>query len=102
MPFTLRLWNLAEAEYYRLCAAKEIAVRAEDSALAAGAVSDVCRKTVPEGTVTKIVFSAGLKLWEAPLSLSVEAGEGLLLPRFCTISLSNFLFVKYDDIFFPQ
>ena len=27
MPFTLRLWNLAEAEYYRLCAAKEIAVR---------------------------------------------------------------------------
>ena len=74
MPFTLRLWNLAEAEYYRLCAAKEIAVRAEDSVLAAGSVSDVCRKTVPEGTVTEIVFSAGLKLWEAPVSLSVEAG----------------------------
>ena len=36
MPFTLRLWNLAEAEYYRLCAAKEIAVQAEDSVLAAG------------------------------------------------------------------
>ncbi len=81
MPLTLRLWNLAEAEYYRLCAAKEIAVRAEDSVLAAGAVSDVCRKTVPEGTVTEIVFSAGLKLWEAPVSLSVEAGEGLLLLR---------------------
>ena len=77
MPFTLRLWNLAEAEYYRLCAAKEIAVRAEDSVLAAGTVSDVCRKTVPEGTVTEIVFSAGLKLWEAP----VKAGEGLLLLR---------------------
>ena len=45
-----------------------------DSVLAAGRISDVCRGTVPEGTVTEAVFSAGLDLWEAPVSLSVEAG----------------------------
>ncbi len=74
MPFTLRIWNLAESDYYRLCAAGRIAVSSVDSVLAAGAVSDVYRHAVPEGTLTEIVFSAGLKLWEAPVSLSVEAG----------------------------
>ncbi len=74
MPFTLRIWNLAESDYYRLCAAGRIAVSSEDSVLAAGAVSDVYRHAVPEGTLTEIVFSAGLLLWEAPVSLSVEAG----------------------------
>ena len=29
---------------------------------------------MPEGTVTEVLFSAGLRLWEAPVSLSVEAG----------------------------
>ena len=74
MPFTLRLWNLAESDYHLLSAAKEISVLHEDSVLAAGQVSDVCRGTVPEGTVTEVVISAGLPLWEAPVSLSVEAG----------------------------
>ena len=74
MPFTLRIWNLAESDYYRLCAAGKIAVSSVDSVLAAGAVSDVYRHAVPEGTLTEVVFSAGLKLWEAPVSLSVEAG----------------------------
>ena len=74
LPFTLRLWNLSDSDYYLLSAAKEISVMHEDSVLAAGEISDICRGAVPEGTVTEIVFSAGLRLWEAPVSLTVEAG----------------------------
>ena len=74
MPFTLRIWNLPDAEYYKLTAAKELSVFHDDSMLAAGMISDICRVTVPEGQVTEIVFSSGLRLWEAPVSLSVEAG----------------------------
>ncbi len=74
MPFVLRLWNLAEADYLLLCSAKVLSVRSGDSVLASGSVSDVCRRAVPEGRVTETVFAAGLNLWEAPVSLSVEAG----------------------------
>ena len=74
MPFTLRIWNLSDSEYYKLAAAKELSVFHDDSMLAAGMISDICRGTVPEGQVTEIVFSSGLRLWEAPVSLSVEAG----------------------------
>jgi len=74
MPFTLRLWNLAEEEYLKLEAAKTLAVLHGNSVLACGTVSDVYRKTIPEGTLTEAVFAAGLSLWEAPVSLSVEAG----------------------------
>ena len=74
MPFTLRLWNLSDSDYYLLSAAKQVSVRHGDSVLAAGDISDVYRGVVPEGRVTEVVFSAGLSLWEAPVSLSVEAG----------------------------
>lgn len=74
MPFVLRLWNLAEADYLLLCSAKVLSVRNGDSVLASGTVSDVCRRAVPEGRVTEAVFAAGLNLWEAPVSLGVEAG----------------------------
>ena len=74
MPVTLRLWNLADSDYYLLSAAKRISVRHGDSVLASGTVSDVCRHSVPEGRLTEVIFSAGLFLWEAPVSLSVEAG----------------------------
>ncbi len=74
MPFVLRLWSLSDEAYYSLSAAKEISVVHEESVLAAGMVTDCCRRAVPEGTVTEIVFSAGICLWEAPVSLSVEAG----------------------------
>lgn len=74
LPFTLRLWNLAESDYNLLASAKQVSVSHEDSILAYGQISDVCRGTVPEGTVTEIVFSPGLSLWEALVSLSVEAG----------------------------
>ena len=74
MPFTLRLWNLADEDYWMLSAAKEVSVVHDDSVLAAGMVTDVCRSAVPEGIMTEVVFSAGIGLWEAPVSLSVEAG----------------------------
>ena len=74
MPFTLKLWNLPDSEYYKITAAKEIAVFHNDSILASGTISDICRGSVPEGQVTEVVFSEGLRLWEAPVSLAVEAG----------------------------
>ena len=74
MPFTLRLWNLSDSDYYLLAGAKGISVLHDDSVLAAGSISDLCRRTVPEGMITEVVFSAGLNLWSAPVSLSVEAG----------------------------
>ena len=74
MPFTLRLWNLAESDYLALWAAKNLSVRHDDAILAAGRVSDVYLRLVPEGRITEVVFAAGLGLWEAPVSLSVEAG----------------------------
>ena len=74
MPFTLRLWNLPDSGMQQLAAAKEITVLREDSILAAGQTADVCRMTGSEGAVTEVVFSAGLRLWEVPVSLSVEAG----------------------------
>lgn len=72
MPFRLRLWNLPDKN--PLTAAKEISVLHDGSVLASGTVSDVFRRAVPDGTVTEVLFSAGLRLWEAPVSLSVEAG----------------------------
>ena len=74
MPFTLRLWNLSEQERGLLSSAREISVLHDGSVLAAGIITDTCCETVPEGTVTETVFSAGIRLWESPVSLSVEAG----------------------------
>ena len=74
MPFTLRLWNLADSGFRQVSAARELSVSHGGSVLAAGRSSDVFRRTVPEGTVTEVVFAAGLELWETPVSLSVEAG----------------------------
>ena len=74
MPFILRLWNLADSDYHMLRAAAGISVMHGQSVLAAGRVSDVYLRLVPEGKITEVVFAAGLGLWEAPVSLSVEAG----------------------------
>ena len=72
--FTLQAWNLSEEEVFRLRNTKQLAVCRGDSCLASGSVSDVFRRTVPEGTVTTAAFSLGLDLWETPVSLRVEAG----------------------------
>ena len=74
MPFTLRLWNLADSDYHALCAAKNLSVHHDDSILAYGKISDVYLQIVPEGKITEVVFAAGLWLWETPVSLGVEAG----------------------------
>lgn len=74
LPFMLRIWNLSDPDYYLISSAGRISVQHDDSVLAAGTVSNVYRRAVSEGTVTEIVFSPGLPLWEAPVSLSVEAG----------------------------
>ncbi len=74
LPFTLRLWNLGDPDYFRLCAAGSVSVVCDGSVLAFGRVSDVYRRSVPEGTVCEVVFSPGLDLWEAPVSLGVGPG----------------------------
>ena len=74
MPFTLKIWNLSESDYYLLTAAKEISVSSAGSILASGTVSDVYWGMTPEGKVTEVIFSPVIRLWEAPVSLSVEAG----------------------------
>ena len=74
MPFTLKIWNLSESDYYLLSAAKEISVSSDGSILASGTVSDVYWGMTPEGKVTEVIFSPVIRLWEAPVSLSVEAG----------------------------
>ena len=75
MPYTLRLWNLPEDQYLLLSRAKYLSVEHEGSVLAAGDAADVFRYLTKEGTVTVVCFSLGLKLWKAPVSLSLEAGK---------------------------
>ena len=74
MPFMMRLWNVGESDYNGIAAAKAVSVLSGESVLASGEIADVCRRSVPEGTMTEIAFSQGLRLWEAPVSLPVEAG----------------------------
>ena len=73
-PYTLRILNLSDNGVGQLYAAKELTVLRDNSLLAYGRVSAVFRRNVPEGVITEAVFSPGLALWEAPVSLSVEAG----------------------------
>ena len=74
LPYTLRLLNLPDSGTGLLYAARNLSVLRDGSLLAWGRVSAVLRRTVPEGKLTEVVFSPGLPLWEAPVSLSVEAG----------------------------
>ena len=74
--FLLECWNLSASDVFRLQNTRELSVTRGDSCLAYGKVSDVFRRTVPEGTVTTAAFSLGLDLWEAQVSLSVPAGTG--------------------------
>ena len=75
--FTLQAWNLSDADVFRLMNTRELSVLHGESCLAFGIVSDVFRQTVPEGTITTVAFSLGLNLWEATVSLSVEAGTSV-------------------------
>jgi len=77
LSFLLRVWNLSDDGYYALFAAKQLFVLRDDAVLASGKVSDVYRRLVQSGTLTEVVFSPGLDLWNARVSLSVEAGASV-------------------------
>ena len=103
--FTLEAWNLKEQDYLLLSRTKELAVYREDSCLAYGAVSDVFRKTVQEGTITTAAFSLGLDLWNAQASLPVEAGASVseTVRRLLGVSgtgISLLSFPGEDPVFF--
>ena len=84
--FMLHLWNVAEENYLLLSRCKEVTVLHADVVLVSGTVSDAFRHlirpsgTFPSrgrlsgGTETLVAIAPGLKLWEAPVSLDVEAG----------------------------
>ena len=74
MPFTLRLWNLSDRVRGLLFSSRELSVLHDGSVLAAGTITDICCGTVREGKITEVVFSPGIRLWEAPVTLSVESG----------------------------
>ena len=88
--FMLHLWNVAEEDYLLLSRCKEVTVLHDDVVLVSGTVSDAFRHlirpsgTFPSrgrlsgGTETLVAIAPGLKLWEAPVSLDVEAGVTVL------------------------
>ncbi len=75
--FTLRARNLSEKEIFRLMNTRHLVVLHGGSCLAYGAVSDVFSQTDELGTLTTAAFSLGLDLWEAQVSLSLEAGMSI-------------------------
>ena len=72
--FMLHLWNVAEENYLLLSRCKEMTVLHEDVVLVSGIVSDAFRSRGKSGTEAHVAIAPGLKLWEAPVSLDVEAG----------------------------
>ena len=77
MPFTLQIWNLSTSDYLQLCSARKVTVKSGTSVLASGYVSNVSQRNVDDGLLTEAVFSAGLKLWESQVSVSVGAGSSV-------------------------
>ena len=72
--FMLHLWNVAEEGYLLLSRSKEVTVLHEDVVLVSGTVSDAFRSRGKSGTEAHVAIAPGLKLWEATVSLDVEAG----------------------------
>jgi hypothetical protein len=72
--FMLHLWNVAEEDYLALSRCREVTVLHEDVVLVSGTVSDAFRSRGKSGTEVHVAIAPGLKLWEAPVSVSVEAG----------------------------
>ena len=58
-------------------ATRQTSGQPNSSCLASGILSDVYTQTVPEGTVTVAVFSLGLDLWNAEVSVSCAAGNSI-------------------------
>jgi len=72
--FMLHLWNVAEEDYLLLSRSKNVTVKCGEVVLLSGSVSDVFRNRTKSGTEAHVAISPGLSLWEAPVSLDVEAG----------------------------
>ena len=72
--FMLHLWNVAEEDYLALSRSREVTVLHEDVVLVSGTVSDAYRSRGKSGTEAHVAIAPGLKLWEAAVSLDVEAG----------------------------
>ena len=72
--FMLNLLNLAEEDYLLLSRAREVEVKHGEVVLVSGLVSDVFRNTKKNGTETHAAVAPGLALWEAVVSVDVEAG----------------------------
>ncbi len=72
--FMLHLWNVAEEDYLTLSRSREVTVMHEDVVLVSGTVSDAFRSRGKSGTEAHVAIAPGLKLWEAAVSLDVEAG----------------------------
>ena len=72
--FMLHLWNVAEEDYLALSRSKEVTVMHEDVVLVSGIVSDAFRYRGKSGMEAHVAIAPGLKLWEAAVSLDVEAG----------------------------
>ena len=75
--FTLECWNLSEDSFLQLSRARMLHVWCGNSCLAFGDVSDLYRRTVPEGEITTVAFAKGLSLWKTPVCLSVVSGKSV-------------------------
>lgn len=72
--FTLRLWNLPEDAYLALSRYRVVTVKCGEAELVSGQFADSVRMVTRQGTVTTVCFSPGLPLWQAQVSVSVDAG----------------------------
>ena len=72
--FMLDLWNLSEEDYLLLSRCRGVTVKNREAVLVSGIVSDAFRESTKKGTEAHIAISPGLDLWEANVSVSMEAG----------------------------
>ena len=72
--FTLECWNLSQCSFLLLARSARLSILNGNTCLAFGEISDVYRRTVPEGEITIVAFAKGLSMWETPVSLSIPAG----------------------------
>ena len=75
LPCRLDVWNLSAEGFARLRRARSLTVACGDRLLAWGAPAEAVRGPDREGgALSTVLFSPGLPLWEARISLSVPAG----------------------------
>ena len=72
--FQVEFWNLPEEVFLLLSRAHTLTVSSGGACLVSGQISGAFRRPVAAGTITVVAVSAGLDLWEAHVSLTVQAG----------------------------